>query len=210
MDQTGALTISVPMFLGSIGLTWFLLARAPELPRELTGRATESTVRLRLVGSALLRDLRNDLNVALRDYDEGNDPYLTRVKYQVPSETLRGYRKIMLLEKAARLAPGQVRKRLRVAVIIAIVLTILFFSASVLAALESFIGLLPCYIILGASSVLVAIGLILSVFFFVVPYSRVSKSELRGQEELKARPGLHSIAEALEVDVDNESEGEDW
>lgn len=210
MDQTGVLTISIPMFLASIGLTWFLLSRGHGLPRELSARATESTVRLRLVGSALLRDLRNELNVALRDYDEGNDPYLTRVKYQVPAELLRQYRKIMQLEKAARRAPTLVQKRLRIAIFVAIILTILFFAAAVLSAMEPILGLFPCYIALGASTCVVAVGLVLSVFFFVFPYQRVGKSELRGLEELKARPGLHGMAEALEVEVDNEGEGEEW
>lgn len=210
MDQTATLTVSIPMFVGSVAVTWFLLTRAPGLPRELDDRATESTVRLRLVGAALLRDLRNDLNVALRDYDKGDDPYLTRVNYQVPSETLRRYRKIMHLEKAARSAPSQVQKRLRVAVYFAISLTVLFFAAAVLAGLEPFIGLVPCYVTLSVAGCLVALGLVLAGFFFVWPYARVSKSELRGLDELRAQPGLRNIAEALEVEVDGDREGNKW
>lgn len=210
MDQTGALTITVPLFLGSIALTWFLLARAPRLPRELTTRATAASVRLRLVGSDLLRDLRNELNVALRDYDEGDDPYLTRVDYEVPSAMLRRYRKIMQLEKYARAAPGQVQRRIRLAVWVAVVLTLLFFAASVLASLDSFIGMFPSYWTLAAGAVVVAVGLALGGVFFARPYARVSKAELRGLDELRSRPALRSIAEALDVANEGTDEGEEW
>lgn len=210
MDQTAILTVSIPLFVGSIALTWFLLTRAPGLPRELSERADESSVRLRLIGSVLLRDLRNDLNVALKEHDEGNDQYLTRVDYQVPSITLRRYRKIMQLERAARNAPRQVQKRLRFAVLIAIILTALFFATSVLAGLESLIGRSPSHYALIASGVTVTAGLILSGFFFVRPYLNVSKSEIRGLQELKAQPGLRIMAEALGVAPDKGLKAEEW
>lgn len=210
MDQTGALTITVPLFIGSIALTWFLIARAPNIPRELATRATAASVRLRLVGSDLLRDIRNQLNVALRDYDEGDDPYLTRVDYQVPSVLLRRYRKIMQLEKYARAAPGEVQRRIRIAMWVAVALTVLFFGASVLASLETFIGMLPCHITLGVGAVTVAVGLVLGGVFFMRPYTRVSKAELRGLEELRQRPGLRSMAEALEVADEGPEEGDAW
>lgn len=210
MDQTGVLTVSIPMFVGSIGLTWFLLTRAPRLPKELATRATESTIKLRLVGSALLRDLRNDLNIALRDYDAGNDPYLTRVDYQVPSATLKRYRKIMQLEKAAREAPGQVQRRIRVAIFVSIALTMLFFAAAVLGCLKAAVSLVPSYFALSAAGILVAVGLILSGFFFVKPYVRVSRSELRGLDELRARPGLNWMAEALGVETEEVAKEGEW
>ncbi|WP_449407576.1 hypothetical protein [Microbacterium maritypicum] len=210
MDQTGALTITVPLFVGSIALTWFLIARAPSIPRELSSRAAAASVRLRLVGSDLLRDIRNQLNVALRDYDKGDDPYLTRVDYQVPSVLLRKYRKIMQLEKFARAAPGDVQRRIRIAVWVAASLTVLFFGASVLASLEKFIGMLPCHIALIVGAVIVAVGLVLGGVFFLRPYARVNKAEIRGLGELRRRPGLRSMAEALDVGDDTPGEVEEW
>lgn len=210
MDQTSILTISVPLFAGSIGLTWFLLARAPRLPRELSNRSKEAAVRLRLASSTLLRDLRSELNIALQDYDRGDDPYLTRVNYQVPSATLKQYRKLMILESAARKAPNQVLRRIRLVTIVSIVLTALFLTTAILASLESFIGLFYSYCSLALSGTVVIAGLILSLIFFARPYMNVSKSEARGLSEISSRPSLRVMAEALGVAPETIDGDDSW
>lgn len=210
MDQSAILTASVPIFLGSVTLSWFMLAKAPKLPRELSRRAETSTIRLRLISAVILRNLRNDLNFALKEHDEGNDPYLTRVDYEVPSQTFRKYRRIMLLEKHARQAPAKVQRRIRIITHIASCLTIISFTTMTLAAFESVIGITPSIIALGACGLVILVGLVLVSIFFVRPYAHVNNSEFRGQEELKSQPAIHYMAEALHVEITTEPRSENW
>jgi hypothetical protein len=198
VDQGAILTVALAIFIGGITLAWFLAVKAPTIPRTLERRATDAAVVLVLAAAERLKDLRAELNEALRPHDIGQDPYLLQVKYDAPFPLLREYKQLVTLERVVRRAPAGLQSQIRGAFWLACGLDLVFFVTIVLACLKDLIGLVPAHLTLALGGVGVAGALVFG-FFFIRPHRLVHKGEIRAQAELAAMPAVAVAADALGV-----------
>lgn len=104
------LTISIPFALASYAALWPAVTMGSTLNTRLSDKETQA--RRRLVAGAFkeLKGLRVLLDDLFRDYDDGNDPFLTRAR---PSEVLGPAREFVRLSQAQERMSADLARALR-------------------------------------------------------------------------------------------------
>lgn len=151
---------------------------------RLAARSEKVSTDLQLAAADMLKELRDQLNEILSEYDEGTDLYLTRVDYRRPLADVRRYDEVIRRERAARDAPRRIQRRIGwarwlsglTATAMTVALVAAGFEDTPLPGLAIGMGLWPARLILIVGGVFVIAGFAYSATI-IRPYRAVEKAE---------------------------------
>ncbi|TQO19485.1 hypothetical protein FB472_1042 [Rhodoglobus vestalii] len=200
MDQVGVLAVSIPFTIASYGAIWYFLTAGPNLAEKLENRSDRVLIKLRFAAVEKLKALRVLLDDVFRDYDAGEDRYLTRARPEIALATIRDYNRLAVLQTAVALASDNVRVRMHRVMWLVVPFALAMTAASVLGAISKTLGStnLAVYALLAAGATLV-IGLF-GLGWVAQPYWKVGQAEVIASHEVKSSPAVATALEALNGD----------
>lgn len=196
MNQAAIFTVAGVVFIPAITAWCFLVMKAPKIHEGLEARAKQACAILALAGGDLLRDLRGQLNQTLLPHDTGEDPYMTRIDFSLPTPLLRRYKQIAKVERAAKNAPLRLQRRVMRSAWVAGALTVCLVLSGVLAGCKDWIGIAPAQWAIAVAGVFL-LGALAYAVWFARPYRVVHRAELLASAEALTRPSVSNAARTL-------------
>lgn len=204
--------LAMGMALPGLTVTYFLVTKAPVIHHGLDHRARRACTILSLAAGDLLRDLRNQINSTLHTFDSGEDPYMMRVDFSLPTPLLRRYKQINKLERLARKSPVELQKCVMKSAWSVGAFSLAAIATGALAAAKDWVGLVPAQWALAAAGALLLAALTQGAWF-LRPYRRVHRAELLASAESAQRPSVANAARTLGLEdrtVDPAQQENSW